>query len=813
MSGKHHPSSSDNEGFQVPMNDSSEQEEDFLSEFDLSRFLLVTRRTIVWVLLLIFIGIFGSYTFLRYSKPVFESTSILKLENKNDAVVLGLDQTREAQVSNLRNLSGEIEFIKSPLVFEKTLQQINLDVSVFNEGKILNEEKYKDNPVSINYLLHNPAFYNLRFDIKFLGEKKFSLSFQHPNKEKFNAIYSFGQTITLPDITLEIKETEKYSDELQSVDFFFIINSRESLMAYLEENLDVAIMNVEANTLKVSFKDHNPAKARDIVKTIDEVYLEETIKNKSKTQEQTLKFLEENLELTEAKLASSEKRLESFMKENKTANVKDDLSDLMKKIADFENQKITLRMRVTAVEELQNLIIANKDLKGFTPSLVELNDPQLLSLISELAELYQEKEIALSHSKENTYVVKSLNISIENLKASILNAVSQNRKLLFQQLSQIENQVTDLEKNFLTLPGKETEFTRIKRFYDLYEKYYLLLMEKKAEYGIAKAGNVPNFVVLAPAEIMKTPIYPNKLSIYLTGLGLGLFLGLGLIFLRYILDNTITSPRDLEKGLKVPLLGAIPAYSKEKMEFSKIVVNKNPKSAISESLRSIRTNLEFMSGGNAQKVISITSTISGEGKTFIAVNLAGIIAMSDQRVIILDLDMRKPKVHKAFNLNNHSGVSTILINKTSIEDAIQKSDIPTLDVISAGPTPPNPSELLLRPEFDQLINTLQKTYSVIIMDTPPVGLVTDGVLIMKRANLPIYVVRANYSKKAFRNNINKLYRTTAFNNLSVILNGMSGINEYGYGGYGYGYGKGSGYYDTDATRPGVAERLKTFLKD
>jgi capsular exopolysaccharide synthesis family protein len=223
------------------------------------------------------------------------------------------------------------------------------------------------------------------------------------------------------------------------------------------------------------------------------------------------------------------------------------------------------------------------------------------------------------------------------------------------------------------------------------------------------------------------------------------------------------------------------------------VVDKNPKSSLSESLRAIRTNIDFLTTGkDKKKIISVTSTVASEGKTFIAVNLAGILALSGLKVIILDLDMRKPKLHQAFDLVNDRGMSTLLIGRNTLEECICPTSVENISVIPAGPTPPNPSELLLRRELDDLIVTLQETYDIVLIDSPPVGLVTDGIIIMQKVDLPIYVVRSEYSKRVYLKNITKLVKTNGFRNLSVILNGMDKFKTYGYG-YAYGYD----YYTDD----------------
>ncbi|MFN6943722.1 MAG: GumC family protein [Cytophagaceae bacterium] len=773
-----------------------EDSDNFLNDFDLAKFLVVTYKSIVWIILLLVICITASFLFIRYTKPVYQSSATLKLDLKTEAGVLGLEKFKEGQTQNkLSNISGEIELIKSNLIYDKLIDYIDLNISYYQYGNILYEERYKSSPFQVEYEIKNPGYYDTKFDVKILNEKEFIMSHIKNGVETSGKFY-FNKLIEDSSFTFRVSLTKFYNPEL-APNYFFTINSKQHLFNLLTRNLEVNILNLDANSIEIIYKDHDRYKARDIVDAICQIYLVQTVENKSKAQEQTIRFLDETLESTEAKLIQAEIQLESFIRNNKTVDVKSDVSKVVEKIEDLNGEKLELRNKLSLLNELKDLLVENKDVKVFIPSLSFFSDEQLTKSIAELNKLQQEKELSLASSKENTFLIRTKEIAIENLKNNVTDLITQNKKIVMDQMSELNNNIIQLEKLFLTLPSKETEYTRLKRFYDIYEKYYMLLMEKKAEFGIAKAGNVPNFVILTPAAIKNDPIYPNTLMLYCTGVALGLFLGIGLVFVRYLLHNTITTQKELESAIKAPVLGGIPAYTKEKMEVSKLLVNKSPKSAISESVRSLRTNLEFICPKKEKRIISITSTISGEGKTFVISNLAGVIAMSDQKAVVIDLDMRKPKIHLAFDGDNLKGMSTLLIGKHPLNECIKSTSLENLDYISAGPVPPNPSELIMRKEFDALLSQLHKIYDVILIDTPPVGLVTDGILIMKKADVAIYVVRANYTKKGVKNNINKLLHSTGLKNVCVVLNAMTNINTYGYGTYGNYGSQGYGYYEEE----------------
>ena len=357
----------------------------------------------------------------------------------------------------------------------------------------------------------------------------------------------------------------------------------------------------------------------------------------------------------------------------------------------------------------------------------------------------------------------------------------------------ISSKKLTLEKRLRTLPAEGTEFTSNQRNFSLYEEFLLTLMQLKAEFQVAQAGTVTDFVILSAAFLPGDPVSPNKLIIYGLGIVSGLIFSFLFVGVRYALHNKITSLSELEKITSLPILGVVPEFIKEKLQLSKLIIVKNPKSPVSESLRTIRTNMEFLKVTSPNKVISITSTVSGEGKTFLAINLGGIISLSKQKVLLVDMDMRRPKIHLAFNQQQvEKGLSTVLINKHSFQECIMHTEMENLDYLPSGPTPPNPSELIMGNEVDHLLEQLKQNYDTIILDTPPVGLVTDGILAMKKADIAIYAIRADYSRKDFVNTLNRLAKTNRFNNLSIVLNSVQITGKKGYG-YGYGYGK--GYYE------------------
>lgn len=792
-----------------PSSSHNGEEEDVLGGIDLVKILSIVRKNVVWILLIPALCLFGGYMYLRYTSPVYESSSTIKLEIKQKANMLGIvDPT---QNEGMANISGEIELIRSKLIYDEVISRMDIGISYYAYGRsrIKNEERYLSSPFQVEVLRTDGFAYDRPFDLTILDENQFVLAYTS-NGQEVSYPGKFGQPLKTEVAEIIVRKTSFYDQETSNTSYYFVLNSIDALNGYLSNNLRVDVVNPAANIIGIFFKDKNIRKAHDIVNIIDSVYLSKTKELKNKANKQKIAFLEEQLKRTEDKLQEHESQLEQFVVRNKSTDVGADVSKYAGKIDELIQAKSELAIQMTLLNRLQELIDNKGDLSTFVPSVPLLPDPQLQTYTNDINRLQQERAMLASTTRETTFAFQSKEKQIRLARESASALINQNRKLLMEKIGQTDAALRKLEIEFAGLPAKGTEYTRVKRLKDLTEKYYTLMLDKKAELGIAEAGTVEEFVVLSPASNPAVPIAPNRMMVYVGCAVAGLFISMLLVTSKYFLHDTIGSQRELERATTAPILGIIPSYIREKMNVSRLIVHRNPKASISEALRSVRTNLEFMfPGSQRKKIISVTSTISGEGKTFVAINLGGVIALSGARVVILDLDMRRPKVHTAFDEENYNGISTLLIGKHTLSECIRSSPIETLDFIAAGPTPPNPSELILRPEFDNLLKELHLKYDVIIIDTPPIGLVTDGVLVMRKADLPIYVVRADYSKRIFIKNINKLIRTNNFSKLAVILNALKNNGQFGYG---YGYGYGSSYYDDeDEVKSKGIEKLKGLL--
>ena len=423
-----------------------------------------------------------------------------------------------------------------------------------------------------------------------------------------------------------------------------------------------------------------------------------------------------------------------------------------------------------------------------------IDDPLLNSHILELTKLYSQLDIISVNSKQGHPLVKSIKKQIKSTKEKLIENIENIISTSELTLEDINSRIVELESVIGDLPQNERILLNIQRKFNLNENIYNYLLEKRAEASITKASNISDHKVIdMPRLESNLPIKPNTTLIYVISIMLGFFLPSIIISIYYLFNNKIIDKKDIDEITSVPLIGKI---MHNDSGYNLVNIN-SPKSAIAESFRSIRTNIQYLASDKIEKVICITSSIGGEGKTFVAMNLASIFSITRGKTILIGADMRKPKIFNDFNLSNDVGLSSYLSNQNTKDEVIQKTEFENLDIILSGPIPPNPSELLSLEKMKDFIEELKKTYKHINIDTPPNGLVTDGLVLMKYSDINIYVVRQNFTTKEMLNNFNETIIKNNVLNMNLIVNDIS--NDKTSHGYGYGYGNtyGYGYYAED----------------
>jgi tyrosine-protein kinase Etk/Wzc len=740
---------------------------------DFEKLIIILRKNLIWIIAISIFTTFLSYLYLRYTKNIYRSDSELKLEVKKEATVFRIDGYAEEE--NLNLISGEIEQIKSRYFLSQVIDSLDLKVSYYVQGKVLNDELYKRSPFYVEYSIQSNSLSDIPVFVNFENDQSYQLRIGE-NVESYEGI--LNEPLHLGHTDLTIRKTFSF-ENIHDENYYFIINSKGSLLSYFLQNIDIVPLNFNANTIQISFRDFNSRKAHDIVNKIDSLYLSYSYEQKNLANKQKIDWLNKELTQVEKKMENFEDYFEDFTIKNKSNDVEQDLRRTIELIRKVDSQRYEINKKLIALNALTEALTTNNPIsiqKQFLPG-------QLTGKVDEFLKMEQERNrLSLSYN-EKTFAFKQKEREFDNLKKVIFLQLSDLKKEWLESSFELSKKKEQLEREFATMPDKSTQLAKNKRFYKLYEEFYLSMMQSKAEFEIAKAGSIPDFKILSLATYPKTPISPRRSMILGIGLMAGLIINFFFIGFLYLANNKITSVQEVERSVSAPLLGVIPISNHNVI--SPFHILDNPKSMVSESIRILRTNLDFFTTGGDKKIISISSTISGEGKSFLALNLGGILALSKKKVILLDLDMRKNKEDLPFKVEaTDRGISTSLIKKHKWKECVVGTSLENFDYLPSGPHPPNPSELLLNGEFSDMLQEMKAVYDYIVIDTPPVGLVTDGIMAMKRSDLSIYVLRSNYSKKDFLNNLKRIISINKLEHVAVVLNAMpSSRKTYGYGYY------------------------------
>ena len=758
---------------------------------DFGKLRTIVRSNLPWIVLIFLIANAISILYVRYTKDVYESESEIKLDVKQNASELGIREI--VPDKNLDLISGEIETIQSKLFLNTVIDSLDLSISYFSVGNFLNEELYKAAPFTIKFNKLSPALHNTPFSVE---QKSSSTVELRIGEDGAIANGSFNTPITIGDSEIIVYRKNDIAFQ-NNIHYSFVYNSREALLDYLLKNLTVEPLNFNAKTIKVSFRDKNPAKARDLVNGIDSLYLQYSNEQKNLANKQKIDWLNNELSQIEEEMGGYEDYFENFTLKNKTSDLKEDLKKTISQINRIDSQRFELSRRISEINKLlDNLSVGdfylnNVQRKGL-PDAVNKSLEKLQPLIVEM------DRMKLSYN-ESTFAYRQKENEIKTIRDAVFKELGSLKAEWLQRLQELNNVKGRLENAFANMPDKNTQYNKKQRFYELNEEIYVTLMKHKSEFEIAQAGSTPDFKLLSTATLPTAPIEPKKSIIYGIGLVAGIVLNIFLIGILYLANHKITNADEVERHSGVPMLGIVPRMRRQ--NGAALHILDYPKSMVSEAIRTLRTNLDFFSVNSDKKVIAISSTVSGEGKSFIALNLGGIMALSKKKVVLLDLDMRKPKSNSiSESIDATKGVSTVLIRKNSWQECVVRTSLDNLDFIPSGPQPPNPSELLLNGEFTNMLSELKTQYDFVILDTPPVGLVTDGIMAMKRADISIYVFRANYSKKEFLKSFQRILKLNKFSNVTTVLNALPPVHEGYYG---------SGYYEEEPSR---TSKLKNLFK-
>lgn len=762
---------------------------DIESSFNIKEIVLKYLEHWRWFLLSVFFFIALGKIYLRYSVPVYSaSTSILIKDDQSGNMASELSAFSDIGLfSGKKNvIDDEIEILKSRALAEKTVKEGEFNINYIVKGRIKSSDTYGLNQIKINFLKKDKRFYNT--DTSFVINVKSASSFELIRQDNTNVgTYTFGQTIQSKDLgAFQVEKNQMLDDKnrvlpLSLGETIVQIQNLKNCAENYKSRISVNTLSKFSNVVEISIKDQVAEKAKDYIDRLVQIYNEDAINDKNLISEQTANFINERLSIITKELDGVERDVENYKKSKNITDIPTEAELNLRSAEDYSSESVSVSTELNVVD-LMIGHLKNTGPNDIIPANIIPQDNGSSALISEYNNMIIERNKVLKSAMPDNPIVQRIDGKIASLRSSISQSLGRLRSSLVAKNSGVNNQRGTIRNKISQLPKIEREFRGIFRQQQIKEELYLYLFKKREETAIAQAGTAPNSKVVDVAYSSKIPVSPKVNMIYLIALLLGLLVPFTIIYLINLLDTKVKTRADLDT-LGIPFIGDVP-HSDSNNE----IIKPDSRTSSAEAIRIVRTNLEFILNGTSAekaKTIFVTSTLPSEGKTFIAINLAATIAISGKKVLLIGMDIRNPKLDEYLHLPTNGVTNYLASNKVTIQDyLVNQKNYEQFDVLPAGIIPPNPAELLMGKRVGEMFDELKEIYDYIIVDTAPVSLVTDTLLISKYADAFIYVVRANYLEKSLLKVPETLYREKKLPNVSVLLNDTEVSRGYGYG-YGY----------------------------
>ena len=763
-----------------------------------------------WFVISIIICIACAWGYLRLTTPIYNisATVLIKDEKKGGGASMSSDLEKmglEGFVSSSSNVDNEIEVLRSKSLAREVVNNLGLFVTYMDEDEFPSKELYHTSPVlvslthqeadklpgrmEINMILQPTGALGVQITV---GEKEYQKQF-----DKLPAVFPTDEgTVAFfaNNDTLSAVCPENITKERHITAF---INRPFSVLKEYVNSLSIAPTSKTTSVVVISLENTNTRRGRDYINKLLEMYNINANNDKNEVAQKTAEFIDERIGIISKELGSTEQDLENFKRSAGITDLSSEAQIALTGNAEYEKKRVENQTQINLVMDLQRYMKGNE--YEVLPSNIGLQDAASVGAIDRYNQMLVERKRLLRTSTENNPTIINLDTSIRAMRTNVQATLDATLKGLQITKEDLAREASRYSRRINDAPTQERQFVSIARQQEIKSGLYLMLLQKREENAITLAATANNAKIIDEALADDNPISPKKTIVYLAALVLGVGLPVGVIYLIGLTKFKIEGRADVEKLTSLPVVGDIPLADEKT---GSIAVFENQNNLMSETFRNVRTNLQFMLE-NGKNVILVTSTISGEGKSFISANLAISLSLLGKKVVIVGLDIRKPGLNKVFNIpKKEHGITQYLTNTTAnLMDFVQPSDInKNLFILPGGTVPPNPTELLARGGLEKAIETLKANFDYVILDTAPVGMVTDTLLIGRVADLSVYVCRADYTHKAEFTLINELAENNKLPNLCIAVNGLD-LNSrkygyyYGYGKYGkyYGYGKRYGY--------------------
>ena len=723
-----------------------------------------------------------AYSYLKYTTEEYAISTTILIPSKSS------DLTQNAVFSDLENyestklVENESEVLRSVSLMNSVLRELDFRVSYFVKDNILRNKEVYEAYVPIKINLHeydSLAFLNkdlvTDYSIHLVGSQGFVLE-----ADETSGSHKFGEVIESPFGKFSVETTGAISD---STTVFVNFNNPYSLAGRYVGKLDVFVVNKLASVLRVSLTDPVPEKGVLVLNRLITAYNQEAIRDNNKTAENTISFIDEQLEVLTAEIRDIEQEIETYKSENRLSQLGPNAQLFINRSVESENQVSEYTVQLQILESIEKYLESNDDYQT-VPSSLTIQDPTLSDLINQFNVLQMDRERMLRTTQPSNPLVQNINQQLASVKRSILENIRNIKSSLEITRSSLLSRTSEFDNQSERMPEIERQLLEIGRQQSIKQDHYTYLVQKREEAALSLAATtMSNSRIIDPAMAGSNPVKPKKLLV----LGFALVAGIGFpfafIFIKYQLNDKILTKKSVVAKTNIPVLGEI-AHYRGKGTF---IISEHDRSPIAEQFRLIRTNLQFSLPTDEHKVILVTSSVAGEGKTFFSLNLGISLGMAGKKVAICELDLRKPGLLSKLGIEQGTGISDYLNNEgLSIESLkIKSKDLSdNLTLFGCGEIPENPAELMLMPKLRHFIERLKEEYDVVILDSAPIGQVADAFSLTAYSDISIYLIRYNYTAMNMLDFLNENSKEGKIKNPAIVLNDADSQSGYLYGYYG-----------------------------
>ena len=801
------------------------------NSFDFKGFLLKIISYWKWFLLSLVIAFTIAYNVNIRKEKVFGMESLIVVEDQNNP----LFTSNTSLIFNWGGTSDKVQTIittlKSRSHNEFVVDKLQYYIQYFKEGKYFYQDAYGETPFVVAIDKTKGQLFGRLIKIKFISPTQYELSVdfeetstatlmhyadlsvsEYNVREKaFKKVYQINESVALPFLNLKLLLQPDAINYENSEYFIRFDDFNQVVAAY--KGIDISADAKALSVVRLQLEGSNKKRLVEYLNVTVDMLRKNELNRKNLFAINTISFIDSTLVQMEDQIKDAEGELKEFRKGKNIFELEEGGGGVLtEKLSGYDVEKDELGRKVSYLNLLKSYLDKSTDYSKLpAPTVAGIEDPNIISNVSKLIGLSTERS-KMAYSVKSKGMFSDFDREMAAIKSVLLENIASSKAALNIDLSIVNKNIRLAEGQASLLPEQKQEHLKITRKYNLKDKIYSTFLEKRSEAEIVKASNISDINFLDRAKDVGGGLRGPKTSVnYILALLFGFLIPLILVFIIALLDNNINGVEDIQKLTKIPVIGVVGKKSTE----NNLAVFEKPKSPLAESFRAIRSSLQFLykkQQKQGAKILMITSSVSGEGKTFCSINLATVFALSEKKTVIVGLDLRKPRIFGDFNIDNITGVVNYLIGQKTVNDIIQPTHIPYLDVISSGPIPPNPSELLMGDAMAELIEELKLKYDYIILDTPPVGLVSDALELSRFCDATLYVTRQGFTKKGMLGVVNEKHKRGELHNISIVFNGYQNKAKYGYG-YGYGYGAyGEGYHEEEADVKGWQKIIKKLKK-